>query len=313
MKFKLFSICLLYSSITLAQTQVVTTGNNVVDPANPYGADVVIGSDAAGGVRHNSSMMWWSNSSASRIASLGNDFRFSVWSSEDPNISLASAVGGSSFFRGYVGIGTTTPGSTLTVRSGNGTGISIHPGSNPYFGTLAFNRESATGEIFDPAGKAFQINNGGGDQSLHIQVYNGDGTLVTNNSLVISGVNGNIGIGTASLSEKLSVEGKIRAREIKVESTNWPDYVFESSYPIISLKNLDLYIKENKHLPGMPTAKEVVANGIELGEMNRKLLEKIEELTLHLIEKDKKMDVLIKKVEALEHNRSKTDKQKHKL
>ena len=310
MKFKLFSICLLYSGISLAQTQVVTTGNNVVDPANPYGADVVIGSDAAGGVRHNSSMMWWSNSSASRIASLGNDFRFSVWSSEDPNISLAAAVGGSSFFRGYVGIGTTTPGSTLTVRSGNGTGISIHPGSNPYFGTLAFNRESATGEIFDPAGKAFQINNGGGDQNLHIQVYNGDGTLVTNNSLVISGANGNVGIGTASLSEKFSVEGKIRAREIKVESALWPDYVFEEHYPIISLKNLDLYIKENKHLPGMPSAKEVETNGIELGEMNKKLLEKIEELTLHLIEKDKKMDVLIQKVEALEHNRSKTDKQK---
>jgi len=310
MKFKLFSICLLYSGISLAQTQVVTTGNNVVDPANPYGADVVIGSDAAGGVRHNSSMMWWSNSSASRIASLGNDFRFSVWSSEDPNISLAAAVGGSSFFRGYVGIGTTTPGSTLTVRSGNGTGISIHPGSNPYVGTLAFNRESATGEIFDPAGKAFQINNGGGDQNLHIQVYNGDGTLVTNNSLVISGANGNVGIGTASLSEKFSVEGKIRAREIKVESALWPDYVFEEHYPIISLKNLDLYIKENKHLPGMPSAKEVETNGIELGEMNKKLLEKIEELTLHLIEKDKKMDVLIQKVEALEHNRSKTDKQK---
>lgn len=309
MKFKLFSICLLYSGITLAQTQVVTTGNNVVDPANPYGADVVIGSDAAGGVRHNSSMMWWSNSSASRIASLGNDFRFSVWSSEDPNISLAAAVGGSSFFRGNVGIGTTTPGSTLTVRSGNGTGISIHPGSNPYFGTLAFNRESATGEIFDPAGKAFQINNGGGDQNLHIQVYNGDGTLVTNNSLVISGTNGNVGIGTTSLSEKFSVEGKIRAREIKVESAFWPDYVFEAHYPIISLKNLDLYIKENKHLPGMPSAKEVETNGIELGEMNRKLLEKIEELTLHLIEKDKKIDALIERVDVLE-SKSKTNKQK---
>lgn len=121
--------------------------------------------------------------------------------------------------------------------------------------------------------------------------------------------NGDVGIGTAMPREKLSVNGNIRAKEIKVESTNWPDYVFEEGYNIGTLKGLESYIKTNKHLPDMPSAKEVAANGIELGEMNKKLLKKIEELTLHLIEKDKKIDALIERVEVLEY-KSKTDKQK---
>ena len=103
-------------------------------------------------------------------------------------------------------------------------------------------------------------------------------------------LNGQIGIGTLSPREKLSVNGNIRAKEVKVEATNWPDYVFEEGYKVGTLEELEKYIKTNKHLPEMPTAKEVAANGIELGEMNKKLLEKIEELTLHLIEKDKKID-----------------------
>jgi hypothetical protein len=130
-------------------------------------------------------------------------------------------------------------------------------------------------------------------------------------SIVTSDYDGNMAINMATPdgNYKLSVNGKMRTKEVKVDALNWPDYVFEVHYPIISLKNLDLYIKENKHLPGMPSAKEVAVNGIELGEMNKKLLEKIEELTLHLIEKDKKIDALIERVEVLEY-KSKTDKQK---
>jgi len=125
--------------------------------------------------------------------------------------------------------------------------------------------------------------------------------------LTISG-KGDIGIGTTSPKEKLSVNGNIRAREVKVEARDWPDYVFEEGYHVGTLKGLESYIKANKHLPGMPSAKEVKANGIELGELNKKLLEKIEELTLHLIEKDKKIDALIKRVEVIEADKSKTNK-----
>ena len=101
--------------------------------------------------------------------------------------------------------------------------------------------------------------------------------------------NGNVGIGTSTPKEKLSVNGKIRAHEIKVETANWPDYVFEEGYKVGTLEELERYIKVNKHLPEMPSAKELETNGLQLGEMLKLQQKKIEELILHLIEKDKEL------------------------
>lgn len=94
---------------------------------------------------------------------------------------------------------------------------------------------------------------------------------------------GNVGIGITKPQDKLAVNGNIRAKEVKVETANWPDYVFEEGYSLLPIDDLETYIKENGHLPGIPTAKEVEADGVALAEMNRKLLEKVEELTLHVI------------------------------
>lgn len=98
---------------------------------------------------------------------------------------------------------------------------------------------------------------------------------------------GNVGVGIAEPIEKFEVNGTIRSKEIRVESANWPDYVFNDDYDMKSLSEVETFIKENKHLPGMPNQQQVEKDGVNLGEMNRKLLEKVEELTLHLIDKEK--------------------------
>ena len=101
--------------------------------------------------------------------------------------------------------------------------------------------------------------------------------------------NGYVGIGSTSPTEKLTVNGKIKANEIRVDGAGAPDYVFEESYKAASLEEVESYIKRNKHLPEVPSAKEFERDGMAVGEMNKLLLKKIEELTLHLIEKGKQL------------------------
>jgi hypothetical protein len=122
------------------------------------------------------------------------------------------------------------------------------------------------------------------------------------NSHVFSGnmnlVDGRLGIGTTSFgSHKLAVEGSIGAREIKVESNGWSDFVFDEDYELKSIEEVEKYIKENGHLPEIPDQETVEKNGVNLGEMNAKLLQKIEELTLYTIEQNKKIAELKKMME----------------
>lgn len=105
--------------------------------------------------------------------------------------------------------------------------------------------------------------------------------------------NGNVGIGTTEPSDKLSVNGNIRAKEIKVEAGNWPDYVFTLEHKRPTLSELEDFIQKNRHLPGIPSASEVKDNGVNLGEMNTALLKKVEELTLYIIEQNKKLEGVI--------------------
>ncbi|MFE7088392.1 hypothetical protein ACFU8T_13370 [Sphingobacterium spiritivorum] len=111
--------------------------------------------------------------------------------------------------------------------------------------------------------------------------------------------NGNVGIGTTTPTERLSVNGNIRAREIKVETNNWPDYVFEEDYKLTPLAEVETFIKANKHLPEVPSAREIEEDGLSLGEMNKLMMKKIEELTLHLIEKEKRHEILSQRVHML--------------
>jgi len=103
---------------------------------------------------------------------------------------------------------------------------------------------------------------------------------------------GDVGIGTNDPDAKLTVNGNIHAEEVKVDlNVPGPDYVFKEAYDLKSLEEVQNYIKTNGHLPNIPSAQEMEANGIELGEMNMKLLEKIEELTLYTIEQEKQIRI----------------------
>lgn len=101
-----------------------------------------------------------------------------------------------------------------------------------------------------------------------------------------------IGRSTVPSGYKLAVDGNIRTREIRVDQESWPDYVFSKDYELLSLEEIQKHIQEKGHLPNIPSAKEVKANGIEVGEMNKLLLEKIEELTLHLIQLKAEIQIL---------------------
>ncbi len=111
--------------------------------------------------------------------------------------------------------------------------------------------------------------------------------------------NGNVGIGTANPTEKLAVSGTIRAKEIKVEANPWPDYIFNDDHQLMPLDSLASFVKENKHLPNIAFAKSVEENGVALGELNRQLLQKIEEMTLYLIQQNKEIKELKGEVQAL--------------
>jgi hypothetical protein len=110
---------------------------------------------------------------------------------------------------------------------------------------------------------------------------------------------GNVGIGVFSPKNKLDVNGTIRAKEVKVES-GWADFVFKPDYQLKPLAEVEQFITTNGHLPEIPTEKEVAQNGVSLGEMNAKLLQKVEELTLYLIKQDGEIKSLNKKNEELE-------------
>ncbi|NQX42142.1 hypothetical protein SAMN05421820_110140 [Pedobacter steynii] len=167
---------------------------------------------------------------------------------------------------GNVGIGTIDPKSKLEV-----------------VGQINISGISSAVNYLDRADdtKVMQFFNDRGKLKLFSWGYGTDGDLLTITS------NGNLGLGTTIPREKLSVNGKIRAHEIKVETQNWPDYVFKPDYRLQPLHELEQYIKANKHLPGMPSAQAAEFDGINLGEIQKQLLKNQEELTLHLIEKSK--------------------------
>ena len=180
---------------------------------------------------------------------------------------------------GYVGIGTTTIPEMLTIA-----------GNIKSTGTLTAGSLSTTGLV--SAG------------SLSVTGLVSAGSLSTT-GLVSAGslkISGNVGIGTASTTVLVTIKGKIIAGEIQVvdAGTITPDYVFKSDYKLMSLHDVETFVKKNSHLPEVPSVDEFRKDGMNISQMNKLLLKKVEELTLYLIEQNKKLEEQNKRIETLE-------------
>lgn len=195
------------------------------------------------------------------------------------------SAGGSAMFinsSGNVGIGTTSPtAAKFVLNSGVVNQNGLINGDK-----IGFTRTSDAAEVV----YLKKTTDLGASGTANIHGYDGIIFRTTGAEVAKMAIlsNGKVGIGTNSPDETLTVKGNIHAAEVKVDPLSTiPDYVFEPDYKLTSLTDLKRYVDKNHHLPEIPSAKEIEKNGIQLGDMNMKLLKKVEELTLYLIEQQK--------------------------
>jgi hypothetical protein len=224
------------------------------------------------------------------------EMNFMVKATNDANLKEAMRISQD----GNIGIGTATPQSILNIKKTEiGTDL-ITIVRNTDSPNLDFVSSYSGSDDLQSGSFGFGVR----PQDDAWQIWSKKPAVAWENLFSVR-LNGNVGIGTINPQEKLTVAGTIGAREIKVSTNAGADFVFEPGYKLPELGELEKFVKTNKHLPEIPTAKQMVDNGVNLGELNIKLLQKVEELTLYLIEKDKKIDKLIKRVEVLESNKPK--------
>ena len=140
-----------------------------------------------------------------------------------------------------------------------------------------------------------------GSQPNNNQNPNTNAGLWTLNNQDVYYTDGNVGIGITTPDEKLAVNGNIHTKEVRVDLTGWSDFVFEKEYKLPTLKEVEKHIKEKGHLKDIPSAKHVEENGILLGNMDAKLLQKIEELTLYILQQQNKIEQLGKRISKQEN------------
>ena len=196
---------------------------------------------------------------------------------------------------GNVGLGTYYPQQMLHVVNGNilisRTSENRAPGSTN--GSLLFGDTTTTTDPFGEWGIEY-VNGNTEVDGLNFwkPATSSHGSM---NYCLFLKDNGNIGVGTNNPQAKLAVNGEVLAKSVRVNTSNtyWPDYVFGDDYNLMSLRELEQYVKAHKHLPGIPSAQEVEEQGdVDLGAMNALLLEKVEELTRYVIDLQNQIDEL---------------------
>ena len=214
------------------------------------------------------SAVWYTFSNAAPITITGRDLHLASGGAE--RLTVAN--------NGNVGIGTTLPGEPLEVAASG----------RAFFGDGG--GAARKGLLIDAVEDGTYVR-------LHPYNY---GTATSMNLVISPFGGGNVGIGTANPTNKLEVNGTIRTKEVIVETTGWSDYVFAPDYRLAPLSEVEASIKAEGHLPGIPSAAEIAEHGVSLGDMQAKLLAKMEEITLHMIVLSKTVDAQSARIAQLE-------------
>jgi hypothetical protein len=188
------------------------------------------------------------------------------------------------YMNGNVGVGLSGPNAPFHVQGG-----STDPSWQ--YGTLMVSGGTLVNQL------RLGVNTSGTPWGYIQSWVDGVGTQ----ALVLQRAGGNVGIGTTNPGiYKLAVEGTIAARDVMVTNAPFADYVFRPGYRLRPLSEVGAFIRKHGHLPEIPAEGEVRRKGVSLGEMQAKLLAKVEELTLHLIEQEKKNEALLGRLARLE-------------
>ena len=225
--------------------------------------------------------------------STGSNYLTMYMRDNNNNTKVSISPTGKSYFNGgNVGIGTNSPSELLHIQSSTEPTIKLKctTSNNINSGKILLRENDENFGSF--------ITYDGSNNLFHIGRRDAG---IDYNVITMQRSTGNVGIGTTDTQGyKLAVAGKMVTEEVVVAlQADWADFVFNKDYKLRKLEEVESFIDENNHLPDIPSEKEVLENGIPLGEMDAKLLQKIEELTLYMIEMNKEVKVLKNENEIL--------------
>lgn len=216
---------------------------------------------------------------------------------------------------GRVGIGTTSPSARLELIGGSSSSAnsSLIIKNSSGDTTMRVRDNGYVGIGYNGSTYGRPLNIQGSGMNFYETATQYGGSIFPNNgnmvlwapsdAVVLQPTSGSVVLGsyTPAAGYKLSVKGKLMCEEARVQlSGAWPDYVFADEYELPTLQAVEASIKINKHLPNMPPAAEVAKNGFDLGDMNKRLLEKVEELTLYIIQLKKDNDAVVERLNKIE-------------
>ncbi|MGH2645166.1 MAG: hypothetical protein ACRDE2_14530, partial [Chitinophagaceae bacterium] len=283
--FNVLAIMFFYEGFSQTNT-FPTSGNVGIGTTSPI-TNLQIDPDGSGG----GILIGNSNSGSGGYTSLsmGISSYKNGWSTIQSISSSGSSFGSLLLnpYGGNVGIGTISPSENLTITGSASPTILIKSTNETVNGFgLMIGQTNAPSSYITSEGRDLSID-WGWPNTLTL----GDAEQSSYGGKIVI-PSASVGIGTTNPQSVLSVNGTITATEVKITQTGWSDFVFDSSYHLPSLSKMGAFIKANHHLPDIPSTKEIENNGLDLGSMEKKQMQKIEELTLYQINSDKRINEL---------------------